>query len=442
MGPLVERIFWFLILLGIMVFVHEFGHFIFAIFSKVRVEVFSFGIGPRLFGVKRKETDYRISMIPLGGYVRLAGESYEEGYKGQPYEFLSQPRWKRFLILVMGSIMNIFLAILLVFFVNLIGVSVPAYLEKPPVIGWVEENTPAHEAGLLMGDEIISINNKKVNKAQEVENIISTNPNKLLKLEIKREGQLLEKTIKTRARTKYSIGDAGIFFMISPKVGFVSPGLPASRAGLKPMDEILEVNGKRVRSYFEVRNIIRKSPGKEVVLLIKRENRTMEAKVIPNNEKGIGMIGISFHIDTVKKRYGIFRAFWNSVQENAKLTFLVVDILRKIVGGEISVKILSGPVDIADFSYQAAKTGFIGFLSFLALISLQLGIINLLPIPGLDGGHIFILIIESIIRRDLSVKLKERIIQIGFLFLIVLMLFVIANDIFKRLPSGWRSIIP
>ncbi len=230
--------------------------------------------------------------------------------------------------------------------------------------------------------------------------------------------------------------------MISPKVGFVSSGLPASRAGLKPMDEILEVNGKKVRSYFEVRDIIRKSPGKEVVLLIKRENRTMEVKVIPNNEKGIGMIGISFHIDTVKKRYGIFRAFWNSVQENAKLTFLVVDILRKIVGGEISVKTLSGPVDIADFSYQAAKAGFIGFLFFLALISLQLGIINLLPIPGLDGGHIFILLIESIIRKDLSIKLKERIIQIGFLFLIILMFFVIANDIFKRLPSGWRSIIP
>jgi regulator of sigma E protease len=442
MIPLIERIFWFLVLLGIMVFFHEFGHFISAILSGVRVETFSFGFGPRILGFRRKYTDYRISLIPLGGYVKLAGETYEDGYKGEPYEFLSQPKWKRFIILFMGSAMNIILAILLVFIINIIGVSVPAYLEKPPVIGWVEENTPAKEAGLLIGDEILSIDGKKVSKAQEVENIISTSPDRTLKIKIKREGEVLEKTLKTKSKTKYGIGDAGIFFMIPPKIGFVSSGLPASKAGLKPMDKIVEVNGKKVRSYFEVRDVIRKSPGREVTLMIERGGERKEIKVVPNNEKGIGVIGITFHIDTVKKKYGVLKAFANSLKENARLTFLVVDVLRKMVRGEISVRTLSGPVDIADFSYQAAKSGFIGFLSFLAIISLQLGLINLLPIPGLDGGHIFIIIVESIIRKDLSLKLKERIIQVGFFILILLMVFVVANDIVKRLPSGWKTLIP
>lgn len=442
MFQLIERIFWFLILLGIMVFVHEFGHFISAILSRVRVETFSFGLGPRLFGIKRKHTDYRISLIPLGGYVKLAGETYEEGFKGEPYEFLAQPRWKRFVILFMGSAMNISLAILLVFIINIIGVSVPAYLENPPVIGWVEENTPSHEAGLLIGDLITSIEGKKVSKAQEVENIISTNPDKVLRIRVMREGKILEKTLKTKSRTRYGIGDAGIFFMIPPKIGFVSSGLPASKAGLKPMDKILQVNGIKVRSYFEVRDIIRKSPGKEVVLLIERGEEKKELKVVPKNEKGVGVIGITFHIDSIKKKYSVLKAFSNSVKENIRLTFLVVEVLRKMVRGEISVKTLSGPVDIADFSYQAAKSGFIGFLTFLSLISLQLGIINLLPIPGLDGGHIFIIFIEAIIRRDLSLKLKERIIQMGFFILILLMIFVVANDIVKRLPSGWKSLIP
>ncbi len=442
MIQLIERIFWFLILLGIMVFVHEFGHFISAIFSRVRVETFSFGLGPRLFGIRRKHTDYRVSLIPLGGYVKLAGETYEEGFKGEPYEFLSQPRWKRFIILFMGSVMNISLAILLVFLINIIGVSVPAYLENPPVIGWVEENTPAHEAGLLIGDIITSIEGKKVSKAQEVESIISTNPDKVLRIKVIRERKILEKTLKTKSRTRYGIGDAGIFFMIPPKIGFVSTGLPASKAGLKPMDKILQVNGTKVRSYFEVRDIIRKSPEKEVFLLIERGGEKKEVKIVPKNEKGVGVIGITFHIDSIKKKYGVLKALSNSVKENVRLTFLVVEVLRKMVRGEISVKTLSGPVDIADFSYQAAKSGFIGFLTFLSLISLQLGIINLLPIPGLDGGHIFIIFIEAIIRRDLSLKLKERIIQMGFFILILLMIFVIANDIVKRLPSGWKSLIP
>ena len=442
MIPLIERIFWFLVLLGIMVLVHEFGHFISAIVSGVRVEIFSFGFGPRLFGIKRKHTDYRFSLIPLGGYVKLAGESYEEEFKGEPYEFLSQPRWKRFIILFMGSAMNISLAILLVFFINIIGVSVPAYLENPPVIGWVEESTPAHEAGLLIGDEILSIDGKKVSKAQEVENIISTSPEKTLKIKIKRDGNIIEKTLKTKSRSRYGIGDAGIFFMIPPRIGFVSAGLPASKAGLKPMDRILEVNGAKVRSYFEVRDIIRKSPGKEVSLLIERGKEIKEIKIVPINEKGVGVIGITFHVETTKKKYGVFKAFSNSIKENVRLIFLFVDVLRKMFRGEISVKTLSGPVDIADFSYQAAKSGFIGFLSFLAIISLQLGIINLLPIPGLDGGHILIVLLESIIRRDLSLKLKERIVQAGFLILILLMVFVIANDIVKRLPSGWKSLMP
>ncbi len=208
------------------------------------------------------------------------------------------------------------------------------------------------------------------------------------------------------------------------------------------MDRILEVNGAKVRSYFEVRDIIRKSPGKEVSLLIERGKEIKEIKIVPINEKGVGVIGITFHVETTKKKYGVFKAFSNSIKENVRLIFLFVDVLRKMFRGEISVKTLSGPVDIADFSYQAAKSGFIGFLSFLAIISLQLGIINLLPIPGLDGGHILIVLLESIIRRDLSLKLKERIVQAGFLILILLMVFVIANDIVKRLPSGWKSLMP
>ncbi|MEW6457368.1 MAG: RIP metalloprotease RseP [Acidobacteriota bacterium] len=436
------RILSFIVVLGIMVFFHEFGHFITARLIGVRIETFSFGFGKRLFGIRRKNTDYRVSLIPLGGYVKMAGEEPNEERQGLPDEFLSRKRWERFLILIMGAVMNIILAVFFITLVNLIGVSIPAYLEKQARIGWIEEGSPAEKANLHVGDIILSIDGKEINNWKDVEIIISTNPKKSLQVKIKRNYEVMNLILNTESQTPFEMGYAGFYWELPPKIGFIVSGFPASKAGLKEGDLITKINRKPIENYYGLRKIVRANPNTELTFTVKRNMELKEIKIIPYKQDDFGMIGINPEIETSIKRYSFFSAIGNSIHENWKMAFLVFDVLRKLFSGKISIKTLSGPLEIADFSYHAVRSGFISFISFMALISLQLGIFNLIPIPGLDGGHIFILTLESIIRKDFSLKLKEIVIQIGFGFLILLMVFIIINDIVKKFPKGWETIFP
>ncbi|RLE01580.1 MAG: RIP metalloprotease RseP [Candidatus Aminicenantes bacterium] len=442
MSSILGTIFAFALVFGILVFVHEFGHFFMGKLMGMRIEVFSWGYGRRLFGIKKGETDYRVSLIPMGGYVKFSGEeAYDRPERLDPRDFMAKKRWQRFLVLVMGSVMNIILAVVLVAVINMVGVSVPEYQSQPPVIGWIEPGSPAARAGLKPDDRILAINDQEVATWNDVNLVVGSKPDRTLHLKIERAGQIIEVPLTTESRTKYQMGYAGFFGKILTQVAMVQPGSPAEKAGLQTGDVILAINGQPVYFYQFV-EIIQKNPEKPLKFLVERNGQKIELEVVPRREGEIGRIGIMQTPKSIVRKYSFGPALVQSVKENARLAFLVVNFVKDLVTGEASARQLGGPIEIANFSYAAFRLGFLAMLSWIALISLQLGVINLFPIPVLDGGQILVLMIEGIIRRDLHPRVKQIIMQIGFAIFIFIIVFAILNDVVKRLPHGWESLLP
>jgi len=430
----------FIIVFGVLVFIHEFGHFFTAKLVGVRVEVFSLGFGQRLFGLKKGGTDYRVCLIPLGGYVKLLGEGmFDKNRELAPDDFMAKNRFQRFLIMVMGSIMNIILAIVLVAIINMAGVTVPEYQEQPPVIGYIDPGSPAEKAGLLIEDEILKINGRQVKTWNDVEINIGSKPDQVLTLEVKRSGQILNVPLKTDKITKYDMGYAGFRAKILTQVMMVTPGSPAEKAGVKPGDVMLAINDQPVFFYNFVEKI-EKNPEVPVKITVDRQGQILDLTVTPRKEGNVGKIGVMQGAKSVTQKYSLFPAIARSLNDNAKNTFLVMNFLKDLFTGRASAKQLGGPLEIAKFSYAAMQMGLLQLLSWIAIISLQLGILNLLPIPVFDGGQIFVLMIEAIIRRDLSPRMREIWLQIGFLLVIFIMGFVILNDLVKAMPAGWKSL--
>lgn len=430
--------------LGILIFIHEFGHFIIAKWLKIKVNVFSLGIGHRLLGFKWKETDYRISIIPLGGYVKLAGEHFEEHNVVDDSEFLSRPKFQRLLVLVMGSTFNILLCILLMTLVFIIGIEVVSLPEGPLTVGYVMEGSPGEEAGIFAGDEIIEVNDKKVDSLSDFEKAVVLNPNSTITLLIKREGELMGKNVNVipNEYSKYREGFIGIFPKIPAIVGGIFDGSPAERGGLKEGDRIIGVDDARIEDFYKLKNIISKSVGKPLKIILVRNGEVLETTVIPDEEedvkeKGVvrGFIGFYPKMPTKLVKKNFPNAFVESLKfakSNASLIFIM---LKKLIRGDLSFRIFSGPIEIATFSREHYRGGIIPFIYFIAIISLNLGIINLLPIPALDGGHIMIIFIEGVTRRDLNNRIKEIIMQIGLLFLVFIMAIIIYFDIIKSVFS-------
>lgn len=446
MGSLIGTLFAFALVFGILVFAHEFGHFFMAKLVKIKVEVFSFGYGKRLFGLKKGDTDYRVSLIPMGGYVKFPGEEVlEQKRELAPGDFMAAKRWQRFLVLLMGSSMNIFLAIVLMTFINMVGVNVPQFYEQRPVIGWIEPGSPAELASLQIDDEILKIDDKGTKTWSDVEIAVVTKPKKTISLEIKRGDKVIIVKLltesKTETKTRYKMGYAGFFGKILTQVAMVQTQSPAEKAGLKAGDVILAINSQPI-FFFHFTEIIQKNPEKELDLMINRAGKILTLKVTPKREGQIGIIGINPTPEWKIKKYGFFSAFAKSYEDNKKLAFLVINIIKDLITGQVPASQVSGPIDIANLSYIALQMGFITLLGWIALISLQLGIINLFPIPVLDGGQIFVLALEGIFRRDFSANIKQIVMKIGFAIFISLIIFVILNDVAKRLPNGWQSILP
>ncbi len=443
MGQILGTLVSFLLVFGILVFIHEFGHFFTAKLVGIRVEVFSFGYGKRLFGVTRGGTDYRISLVPMGGYVRMKGEGlFETGGRAiDPDDMAAKTRGQRFLVMVMGSLMNIALALVLVSVINMIGVSVPEFLETAPVIGWIDPGSPAEKAGLRIDDEIAAVSGRPVRTWADVELAVGIKPDRRVALEIRRGGVTLPVEIQTESVTKYQMGYAGFRGKILTQVQMVSAGSAAEAAGLKPNDVIKGVDGRPLYFYQFIQTI-EGHAGQEIRLDVERDGRPIVLPITPRREGNVGKIGILQAPRSVVKKYGFFAALVQSGRDNARNIFLVIRFLRDLFTGEASTRQLGGPLEIATFSYAAVRMGWLPLLGWIAVISLQLGVLNLFPIPVFDGGQIFVLAVEALRRKDFSPKARQIWMQAGFVIFVFLIVFVILNDIVKRLPHGWASLVP
>ncbi len=442
----------FIVVLGITITIHEFGHFAMAKLLKIRVLVFSIGFGPRLVGFTRGGTEYRVSPIPVGGYVKMAGEAFGEERQGAPDEFLSHPKWHRFLVALAGPVMNILLAVFIVSFSYMEGVQVPRYLKGPAVIGPVAAGSIAQRAGLQSGDQIVSVHGTPVSTWEDMEIALATAPKDALEIVAQRGGERVALKLDAPAAAPVTPFALGIKFTLSTTVvALVSPDSPAKKAGLLPGDQIVSVrgNGRLAQSYDGMLNLISASKGIPLTFDVWRPKEPkrgeglnpgqarppgekVELRIVPEEAEGRVLIGFTPEVPSDLEKFGVLGAVRESARHNYELAALTFRIVGRIFTGSASVKTISGPLEIARISGDAARTGSVRvFLSFLALISLQLGVFNLLPIPILDGGVIALLAVESLIRRDLSIALKEKIVQVGFVFLILLMGFAVINDLSK-----------
>ncbi len=433
----------FLIMIGILVTIHEFGHFLFARLFGVRVEVFSIGFGPPIFQWKGKETVYQIALIPLGGYVKMYGEdSMTEPVQGEankeafqdPRSFAAKPRWQKMLIAFAGPLFNIVLAIILFAAAYMIGIQQPKYLNDPVVVGYVEKSSYAEKAGIQPFDKIVAVDGEPVKNWKDFTIKLGMKAGKTVVLDVIRNGKKISITVSIPENiTKEHLG---ISPLIPAKIGKILPNSPAAKAGLQPGDEIVALNGKPVRSWFELVDMLSKlKSDKEITLMVKRNGKVFSVVLKPQYNPDLKkyVIGISPMMETITVKYGFAEAFEKAIERSKELTVALYKVIKGLITGEVSIKTLGGPIAIAQFSGQALEAGLATYLFSMAFISLQLGYLNLLPIPVLDGGLILILLIESIIRRPLPEKAKEYLAYIGFALLGTLMIFVIFNDIMRVL---------
>jgi regulator of sigma E protease len=422
----------FLFVLGVLIFVHELGHFLMARRIGVRVLTFSLGFGPKLLNIKRGGTEYCISAIPLGGYVKMAGENPEDNRTGASDEFLSKGKWQRFQVLVMGPIMNLVLALVVMTVVLYQGALVPAYEQQPVDIGGFSDGSIAAKAGLKAGDRVVTVDGKPVETWDQFWMAIVSKAKRNVTLGFIRDGRPGQVTVVPEGQGKYELGDIGIQPLVHPQVIDFSPDSAAAAAGLQNGDLVLAAGGESPVSRERLIALIKASQGKPMALQIERGDAVQSVTVTPRMVDGVLIIGAHlspFEVRTVDP--GLLEAMKLSVAKNWEWTRQIVETLGGLFTRSTSVKQLMGPVAIADLSGTAAQAGWISLFTLMAMISLNLGLLNLMPIPVLDGGHIFILAMEGLARRDFSMKVKEKMLLTGFALLLALMVTVIYNDLMR-----------
>jgi regulator of sigma E protease len=437
MQSIAYAVFYMIIVLGVMIVVHELGHFLAAKMFGVRVETFSVGFGKRLIGFRRGDTDYRISALPLGGYVKMSGENPMESRTGDPGEFMSHPRWQRFVIAIAGPAMNIILAIVLLTGVFMFHYEHPIYLDQPAVIGWVLENSASEKAGILPGDRIVKIGNTMNPTWEDVLPKVMLSPNQPVNLVIQRGSQTLSKTITPEPVGQEQFGNPGWVPEQPMKITELEPTMPAAKAGMKVGDEVLAIDGTPVRSTPSLLRRLQESKDKPVEITVLRDGHEVKISVTPilDKERDQYRLGFGSFPQRVDK-LPFAAALGKSIDQNKKNSMLILELVKKMMQRKVSIKQMEGPIGIARASGEAARQqGWTPLLGLMAAISLNLGIFNLFPIPILDGGLILLLLIESVMRRDISQRVKERIYQFAFVCLVLFAGLVIFNDVMKALPG-------
>jgi regulator of sigma E protease len=423
--------------LGFMILIHEFGHYAVAKLLGVRVEQFAIGFGKRLVGFRSGDTDYRINAIPLGGYVKMSGENPMDARSDDPREFMNHSRWHRFLIAIAGPTMNILLAIVLLTSIYMMHYEYPAVYDDAPVIGWVAKDTPADKAGFQIGDRITRINEIQNPTWEQIDQEQALSPGQPLVVDVARNGQTLEKTVVPEAMGVDQIGYAGW----TPKESSVTitdlqGKMPAEKAGLKEGDTILALDGKPVPALGAMVESLEVTKDKPIALTVLRngEQKTFTLQpVLSEKRYRIGVGTMQMKVKTLP--FG--PALDKSLEENRNNALLILRLVKKMVQHKMPLKSIEGPIRIGQAAGEAARSkGWTPLMGLTAAISLNLGIFNLLPIPILDGGVIMFLLIEGLMRRDISMNIKERVYQAAFVFLVLFAVMVIVNDLMKISGAG------
>lgn len=450
----IENVLWYLILIGVMIMIHEFGHYWAAVFFDVRVETFSLGFGPRLFGVRRGETDFRISAIPFGGYVKMTGEQNAEPsevVRRDPAALATndapdaralnaKPRWQRVIIAFAGPAINVVLAVVL-----LAGLYMFRYPHIPnphsPRIGYLAPDGAAAKSGIRVGDQIVQIDDTSDPTWEQVAVKEVTGAGHPLDVWVKRGDERLHIPVTPTLEPKQGIGSAGWAQEMSIRVAGFVPGIDAAqKAGLENGDILVSANGLPIQSAGRLNEIISAVPGAPVDVAYSRAGKQMHAEVTPIRHEIEGkerwMIGVALEPVVEITKLGPVEAMAESVHQNVQSAQMIFTFLEGIVERRLSPKSLEGPIRIAQLSGESAREGAVSYIGLMAAVSLNLAVFNLLPVPILDGGVILLLFIEMLMRRDLDLQVKETVVKVGFVFLMVIVVFVIYNDLSKILAPS------
>ena len=441
-----------LVVLGIMVLVHEAGHFITAKLCGVRVEVFSIGFGKRILGFRRGDTDYRLSLLPLGGYVKMAGEAPDGEYKTDgpldPHEFGARPRWQRILIGLSGPTSNFLLAFLLMTGLYMMHNEVDQYMRGPAVIDFVPQSSAASQAGLAAGDRILSFGGDRNPTWQQIGIRTGLDANTTVPVTVERvvNGAPEQTTVQLPLMNAAKADQPDLEALgLEPRiqqtpltVHEVTPDMPLAKAGVVKGDQLLTINGVSLHSTISVMAYLQQNGDKPVDLTVGRGGKTLRLVVTPVlGDDGTGRIGyrLGFRPDPppfTVEQLSLPEAARRSVDTNVQSSGLIIEVLRKLFSRHSNVKQLSGPIGIARVTGEAiTMPGWQPIIGEMAMISLNLGIFNLLPFPILDGGMILLLLIEGAMRRDLNPQFKERIYQVAFVVIVLFAVFVMFNDLSK-----------
>ena len=429
----------FVFVLGVLVFVHELGHFLAAKRVGIRVLRFQLGFDPKIYAIRRGDTEYSIGILPLGGFVKMAGENPEDVEHDEHGnvikrndEFLSKTKWERFQVLIMGPIMNLLLAVILTAVVLFQGFEKSSYEDQPVVVGVVTEGSVAAASDIRPGDRIVSVAGRGIDNWDQFLMAVGTKANREVTIGLLRNGLEQTRTVtpaQLPGQSRFEIGDIGVLPNVHPRLRTVTPNEPGDKAGLKAGDVITAVDGKPVTFHWHFREAIAKHPEQTMRVSILRDGAAQDVSVTPGRHGTTGWLGVLPVDDTITLKPGFGQAITLAVQKNVEMARMIFQTLGGLFTRETSPKQLMGPIAIAQLSGESAQLGWIALATLMASISLNLGLLNLMPVPILDGGHIFIMALEGIARRDFSQAVKEKMLMAGFAVILMLMVTVIYNDL-------------